>query len=112
MGRTIFMLVVIGIWVAAPHFNAWWMANRSWRASGGAFAMEGTAGNEGLVLNRGERSVDQPWDSFVRSHLHEDLVVLVGTDRTATILPRSFFMDENDWNSFRQMVEFNVVTPS
>jgi len=111
--RTIFLLVLIGAWVVMPYFNAWQMANRSWRESGGAFGLSGTIGNDGIVLNRsdGGGSVDQPWDVFVRAHLEDELVVLVGVDRTATILPRSFFSDEGNWHSFRQLVEFNVVTP-
>jgi hypothetical protein len=114
VARTLFLLAVIGLWVVAPYFNAWNTARRSWGAAGGEFGLAGTVGNEGLVLNRsdGGGTIDQPWDSFVRAHLQDDLAVLVGTDRTATILPRSFFSDENDWSSFRQMVEFNVVTPS
>ena len=113
VARTLFMLVVIGLWVGAPYFNAWNTARRSWRASGGAFGLSGTVGDEGIVLNRsdGGGTIDQAWDAFVRAHVKDDLVVLVGVDRTATILPRSFFSDEGDWQSFRQLVEFNVVTP-
>lgn len=108
VARTSFMLLVIGAWVAAPYFNAW---NTARRAFGGEYGIGGRVGNEGIVLNRAGGDVDQPWSAFVRAYLQEDLVVLVGADRTATILPRSFFSDENDWNSFRQMVQFNVVTP-
>ncbi|MEJ2210357.1 MAG: hypothetical protein P8129_15160 [Anaerolineae bacterium] len=114
VARTVVLLVLIGAWVVLPYVNAWQTANRSWRASGGAFGLSGTVGDGGLVLNRsdGRGNVDQPWDVFVRAHLEDDLVVLVGVDHTATILPRSFFSDEGDWHSFRQFVEFNVVTPS
>ena len=111
VARTLFMLVVVGAWVVMPFFNAWRMASRSWRASGGQFRLSGTIGDEGIVLQRSGNSIDQKWDTFVRSYLQEDLVVLVGADRTATILPRAFFADEDDWHSFRQLVEFNVVIP-
>lgn len=112
VARTLLLLVVIGLWIVAPYFNAWQTARRSWRDSEGVLRLGGTVSKEGIVLERDGKRVEQAWEAFVRAYLQEDLVVLVSVDRTTTILPRDFFADEGDWQGVRQMVEFNVVSPS
>jgi len=51
------------------------------------------------------------WDGFLRALVRDDMVVLIGSDGLATILPRTFFATEEHWQQFRQLVRFNVVAP-
>lgn len=51
---------------------------------------------------------DIPWDSFMRVRKSGDLVVLLTADRTLTIMSRSFFANDADWQRFQQLVDYRV----
>ncbi len=109
--RTIFSVALLVLWAAVPYWRAWRAAVAPWRAAKGPLSLMGTITNEGVRSNAsGSGSVDK-WDSFLAARMREDMVVLIGSDGLATVLPRTFFASEFDWNAFRHLVEFKVVTP-
>jgi hypothetical protein len=99
-------------WALPPYIRAWQAARRPFRGPAAGPSLRGVISGEGISSNASSPPEIDKWDSFLRAHVREDLVVLLGSDGLATILPRSFFATEDDWNAFREFVEFNVVVPS
>lgn len=110
--RTGFVALFLLFWAVSPFIQNWRLATNQWRRSGGRISLKGTITSEGIVSNALGPDVLEKWDSFMRAHARPEIVVLLGADGLATILPRAFFATEADWTSFQQMVSFNVVTPS
>lgn len=109
--RTAISVTVLVLWAVAPYWRAWRAAIAPWRAAKGPLSLKGTITNEGVSSNAaGGGGVDK-WESFLAARVREDMVVLIGSDGLATVLPRTFFASEFDWNAFRHMVEFKVVAP-
>jgi hypothetical protein len=48
------------------------------------------------------------WDRIMRVRKSGDLVVLLTADRTLTIMSRSFFANDADWQRFQQLVDYRV----
>lgn len=110
--RVALSLLVLAAWAALPFWNAWRAATQPWRNRRGGPSLNGVVTSEGIKSSAtGAGTVDK-WDTFLRAYLRDDTVVLVGSDGLATVLPREFFVTEDDWRGFRQLVEFNVVSPN
>lgn len=102
---------ILAFWVCMPYLRASREETRSWRASAGHLSLAGVVTSEGILSNASAGGDIEKWDAFVRVHMRDDMVVLVGEDGLATILPRDFFATEDDWQTFRQLVTLNVVEP-
>lgn len=103
---------VILVWIVKPIWRTHQMANEPWKRSGHAPSLEGSVTTEGvLLLLAGNNSRLERWLDYVKAVTREDIVVLIGQNARATIMPRDFFAKEDSWHSFRQMVSFNVVVP-
>lgn len=111
LARTGFGALVLAVWALQPYIRAWRAAAQPWRGPGGAPSLKGIVTSEGIVSDASATGAVEKWDSFLRAHVRDDMVVLLGTDGLATILPREFFSSEDDWQVLRQMVEFNVLRP-
>ena len=98
-------------WAVSPLVASWWAASRQWRRAGGHLSLRGVATDAGVVSNALASEAVDKWENFLRAHVRADMVVLVGTDGLATILPHTFFADEGAWTSFCQMVDFKVAPP-
>ena len=109
--RATISIVILTYWISFPYLRAWRAGTRSWRAAAGRLSLKGFANSEGIVCNASATRAVEEWDTFVRAHVREDMVVLVGVNGLATVLPRDFFATEDDWQDFRQLVVFNVVEP-
>lgn len=110
--RLAISIALLGYWVLSPYLRARRIESRAWRASAGRLGLRGGANGEGLIL-KGASGAErmERWDTFTRAHVRDDMVVLLGRNGVATILPRDFFPSEEDWQGFRQLVAFNVVEP-
>lgn len=109
--RTAFSVALLVLWAAVPYWRAWRAAVAPWRAAKGPLSLMGTITNEGIRSNASGGGDGDRWESFLAARTRQDMVVLIGADGLATILPRTFFASEFDWQAFRHMVEFKVVTP-
>lgn len=98
-------------WAVSPFVASWWAAFRQWRKAGGHLSLRGAATDAGIISNALASEAVDKWENFLRAHVRADLVVLVGADGLATILPHTFFADEGAWTSFCQMVDFKVAPP-
>ena len=108
--RLVFIGVVLGWYAFAPYLFARITSNRPFRTGQGQPGLKGVAKSEGIEFAAGEAEI-VPWASYLRKHVRDDIVALVSADRQITVLPREFFADENDWQGFRQLVEFGFVEP-
>jgi len=109
--RMAFSATLLALWAALPYWRAWRATIAPWRAAGGHLSLKGTITNEGIRSNASEGGNVDKWESFLAARIREDMVVLIGSDGLATILPRTFFASDFDWQAFRHMVEFKVVAP-
>ncbi len=109
--RTALSVTVLVLWAATPYWRAWRAAVAPWRAAKSPLSLRGTITNEGIRSNASAGGDVDRWESFLAARTREDMVVLIGSDGLATILPRTFFAGEFDWQAFRHMVEFKIVTP-
>ena len=104
--------VVLLSWAGLPYVRAWLAIREPWRSGRPRPSLQGTVTNEGIASDATAPGVVETWDSFNIAHVRDDLIVLGGSDGLATILPRDFFASENDWQAFRQLVQFRVVKPT
>ena len=104
-------IALLASWALTPYVRAWREAARPWRNSASVPSLKGVISGEGILSNASAMGVLEKWDTFLRARVRDDLVVLLGTDGLATVLPREFFATEDDWQGFRLMVDFNVVRP-
>ena len=111
LARPAVSVVLLGAWVSTPYVRAWRAAAEPWRGSSGHPGLKGVVTNEGIISNAPAAGSLDKWDKFLRALVRDDMVVLVGSDGLATLLPRTFFATEEGWQQFRQLVQFNVVPP-
>ncbi|HNS52249.1 MAG TPA: YcxB family protein [Anaerolineae bacterium] len=109
--RLAITIAVLAYWALTPYVRAWREARRPWRQLGSVPSLRGVVSGEGILSNASAASETEKWDSFLRARVRDDLVVLLGSNSMATILPREFFASEDDWQGFRLLVDFNVVRP-
>jgi hypothetical protein len=101
--------VLLLAWAILPFVRLRWTAGRAWNASGGQVSLKGTATNEGIATNAAPKL--ESWDSFLKAVRRDDMVVLIGNDGLATVLPKRFFENDRAWQEFVQLVDFKVVSP-
>lgn len=97
------------VWAVWPYLRLRWIAMREWKALAGQGGLRGTATNEGVVTNAAPKL--EPWASFLKAIRRDDMIVLIGSDGLATILPRRFVATERAWQDLALWVEFNVTPP-
>lgn len=102
---------ILAYWAAAPYVRAWRVAALPWRRTAGAPRLQGFVTDDGILWN-GSGATVTGWDTFLRARMSDDMVVLISVNGAATVLPREFFAGEDDWQSVRQLVAFNVTAPS
>lgn len=107
-GRHILTGALLGYWAVAPFVSARLAADRQWKRANGKLSLAGTVDNEGIKSNASPQP--DKWDSFLRLIRREDMMVLVGNDGLATVLPRRFF-DERGWRDFAALAQYKVVEP-
>ncbi len=105
--RTALTGVFLLAWAVWPYLKLRWIAMREWKALAGQGGLQGFATNEGLVTNAATKL--EPWASFLKAIRRDDMIVLIGSDGLATILPRRFVATESAWQDLAQWVEFNVT---
>lgn len=110
LARTALGVGILGYWALLPYYRAWRSAARSTRAATG-LSLAGCVRDEGLVMNVPAAGTVKNWDGFLGVQLRDDMVVLIGSDRVATFLPRTFFASDDDWQAFRRLMEYKVVAP-
>jgi hypothetical protein len=104
-------VVLLGAWVSTPYVRAWRAAAEPWRGADRHPSLKGVITNEGILSNASASGSVDRWDRFLRAFVRDEMVVLVGSDGLAILLPRTFFATEDDWQQFRQLVQFNVIPP-
>jgi hypothetical protein len=111
LARSAVSVLLLGAWVSTPYVRAWRAAAEPWRGTDRHPSLKGVITNEGIISNASASGAVDKWDRCLRAFVRDDMVVLVGSDGLATLLPRTFFATEDDWQQFRQLVQFNVIPP-
>lgn len=109
-GRVIRVLIqdlFLGYFVVQPYFASRALFNRLSRGNQG---VRGSITPLGIYYHVGEtgQRIEYPWNGFHYVFKTADLTVLATADSRISILPRSFFEQEQDWNHFCQYVESRV----
>ena len=107
--RNVMAAVVLGFWAIQPFLRARQLAAAQWKRAGGKVSLSGAVTEEGIQTNASPE-IDR-WNMYLKAVQLEDMVVLMGGDGLATILPQRFFPDDRAWRDFRAMVEFKVRGP-
>jgi hypothetical protein len=109
---------LLRIWLpfvfALPLFGLflWWTPRRQARQAKKDPWFQGTisgvATDEALEL-RGEQSEGKTkWEAFVQYKMSGEVVVLCQNNAAVSIVPRSLFANDEDWQQFRQFVQATV----
>jgi hypothetical protein len=109
--RVVWGVLLLAVWALLPFWQVWRISSQPWRGGRSGPSLKGIIKDEGIVFNANTSDTLEKWSAFLRAHVRDDTVVLIGSDGVATVLPRTFFATEDDWRMFRQLVEFNVVSP-
>lgn len=108
--RMVLSLFILLYFLLQPYLSSYSTASGLWKDSGmqkplqGAISSRGVTFYSSTVLRR-----ESEWNKFARKRVTEKLIVLLADDGVLTILPRSFFSTDQDWQIAQQWVQSNVV---
>jgi hypothetical protein len=68
----------------------------------------GVVSDKGIITSSKSGNANITWDYFIKYKISPDMIILHSTTLTSNIFPRSFFENDNDWESFVEMVKNNV----
>lgn len=103
--RYLITMSILGYLVAKPYLDIRATAAKLWNDPLVQRPVSGRVDSLGVTYE----NYTQNWDGFAYKFLTDDLVILMTTDRTMSLLPRHFFRAESDWRMFRQLVDQRVI---
>lgn len=68
----------------------------------------GVASDESFVLGNEAAASSVRWDSFVQYRMSDDMVLLYQNKNAYSMVPRSFFANDSDWQNFRDHIRATV----
>ena len=68
----------------------------------------GVVSEQGIAVSGETWNSNETWDYFVKHKLSPEMVLIYETSFAMHIFPRSFFENDNDWESFIQIVKNKV----
>ncbi len=103
---TFFILGFLGIlFMVLP----WISARRQFRTSKILGSpTTGSASEQALSISSKLGSAEIPWDSFYRSIVSKDIVMLYQSAYVFQVIPKEFFQAETDWTEFQNCVRSKV----
>ena len=103
---------ILGYFLLLPYISSWRIASGLWKGKiASSPHVEGRVIGHGIVYKSAASEKEFAWETFSKARKTRDLVVLVTADGVMSIHPRSFFMSDQDWSRFQQLVDYNVVEP-
>lgn len=91
-----------------PFIDPYFVARKQWQQAATLSPLAGTINSQEIILNTTGGSRTIGWEQVKRKRLSEDLIILLTADSDLTILPRSFFTSDADWQSVREWAQREV----
>jgi hypothetical protein len=96
--------LLIGFTFASPLIQARRMA----KSPGCQGILTGVADDQVLALQNDLVASRVQWSAFIRYKMSDGVVLLYQTDAAMSIVPKSFFESDADWQRFRQHIQATV----
>jgi len=82
------------------------LASRLWKSERVHQEQAGTINAEGITYHPDTTVI--AWERYSRGHSTEDMQLLMTEDGLLSIFPRSFFNSDEDWKTFRNLVDTRI----
>lgn len=96
-------------YIFRPLINPFVTANRLWNEGHFNTPIHGNIRDDGIRYEISGDKVDLPWKRFSRLRVSDDLISLMTTDAIVTVLPRSFFTRDADWERVKTMLTTYII---
>jgi hypothetical protein len=65
--------------------------------------------SQGITYNLANGRKERLWDQFAKIQKNDKFIALLTPDGALSLLPRSFFKNENDWKIVQQWANYKVI---
>jgi len=96
-------------YIFRPLINPFVVANRLWKEGHFDTPIHGRISGHGISYEISGDKVDLPWKRFSRMRVSDHLISLMTPDAIVTVLPRSFFSSDADWERLKTMLTANIL---
>ena len=104
-------LLLLVVFLGYPYVLAYYQTARLWRNPAMQKTISGRVHDQGITYTNTTPFRSVPWEKFARLRVDPSLVALLTSDGVLTVLPRSFFKSEHDWQKFRTLVQNKYPQP-
>jgi hypothetical protein len=104
--------ISIGIllyFILQPYISAYQTASRLWKGTDIQTPIRGFVSSQGITYIFANGRKEIPWDQFAKIRKTGKFIALLTPEGIFSLLPRSFFKSENDWNTVLQWASSKVV---
>lgn len=109
VGRVVVATVLFFYFIFQPYISIYRSASRIWNEPATRKPIQGYVSTQGITHKFGERKFETAWEKFVKIHPTGEFIALMTADSTITLLQRSFFKNEGDWNIVLQWARNRVI---
>jgi hypothetical protein len=106
LARHLITFAFLGYIVVQPYLTAYRAAASLWRDPLVRRRITGRVNNVGVTIDPMKDPLT--WDQFIKINNAPDMTVLLTTTRTFVLLPRAFFKDQRDWDTFQRIAGSRV----
>jgi hypothetical protein len=110
-GRHLITFLIVGYFLFQPFISSRITASRLWEDPNIRKTFRGRISSMGISYIYSTSENDLKWESFIRGRKGDDFVVLLTADGVLSVFPQAFFINDNEWRKFQQLVESKVKEP-
>jgi hypothetical protein len=108
-GRHVITMGIILYLLFQPYISAYQAATKLWKIPAVQAPFGGFVSSQGITYNLANGRKERPWDQFAKIQRNDRFIALLTPDGALSLLPRSFFKNENDWKIVQQWAAYKVV---
>jgi hypothetical protein len=109
VGRHVITIGIILYLLLLPYLSAYRTASRLWNIPSVQEAFHGFVSSQGVIHGFSSDGQIINWDQFAKVRMTDKFIALLTSDGILSLLPRSFFKSEAEWNTVRQWAGHRVA---
>jgi hypothetical protein len=108
-GRHVISIGIILYFLLQPYISAYQAATKLWKIPAVQAPFGGFVSSQGITYNLANGRKERLWDQFAKIQKNDKFIALLTPDGALSLLPRSFFKNENDWKIVQQWANYKVI---
>lgn len=109
VGRHVITVGIILYILSLPYLSAYRTAARLWNLPSVQGTFHGYVSSQGVIHGSSSDGQVINWDRFAKVRMNDKFIALLTADGILSLLPRSFFRSEAEWNVVRQWAGHRVA---